>query len=62
MKIEININQEQYEFICQAVDAYLYAINDVLNYDTYQDYRTMYLEFINQIPVDDYDKLVNNNE
>lgn len=62
MKITIDINQEQYDFICRAVDAYFFTIGDVLDIYALHDYNTIYLEFINQIPVDDSDKLVDNNE
>lgn len=50
MKIEIDFSEDQYNFIINAGNAYLYAINDVCSYDEIQTYNKLFSDFLAQIP------------
>lgn len=50
MKIEIDFSEDQYNFITNAVNAYLYAITDVCSYNEILMYNKLFNDFLSQIP------------
>lgn len=50
MKIEIDFSADQYNFLSNAGNAYLYAIEDVCSYDEMQMYNALFSDFLAQIP------------